>query len=42
MEKEEQFKWQNKQVKPPLINFITAFFFFKKNMQFSFTGENVT
>lgn len=39
MEKEEQFKWQNKQVKPALINFIIAFFFFK--MQFSFTGENV-
>lgn len=31
MEKEEQFKWQNKQVKPPLINFIIAFFFEKKN-----------
>lgn len=28
--KEEQFKWQNKQVKPPLINCIIAFFFLKK------------
>lgn len=30
MEKEEQFKWQNKQVKTPLINFIIASFLRKK------------
>lgn len=41
MEKEEQFKRQNKQVKPPLINFIINFVS-RKKMQLSFTGENVT